>query len=84
MNWGDFATKVCKTKCEKLPMEPNGNELLMDKIQRYKISGHRKLKGIVSRDIEGLQMILMNRAWVPCVPQDFFIFFSYNIKISKF
>ena len=27
-----------------------------------------KLKGIVSRNVEGLQMILMNRAWVPDVP----------------
>ena len=27
-----------------------------------------KLKGIVSRNFEGLQMILMNRTWVPDVP----------------
>ena len=32
------------------------------------------LKGIVSRDFGGLQMILMNRAWVPDVPLEVYLF----------
>ena len=45
-------------------------------------------KGIVSRDFEGLQIILMNRTWVPGVPLDvwflFFVFIYSNIISSKF
>ena len=37
-------------------------------ISRQPIEG--QLKGIVSRDFEWLQMILMNRTWVPGVPLD--------------
>ena len=33
-------------------------------------------KGIVSRDFEGLQMILMNRTWVPDVPLEVYSFLN--------
>ena len=46
-------------------------------------------KGIVSRDFEGLQMILMNRSWVPDVPLVvcYFLNFRFHIHVvisSKF
>ena len=34
------------------------------------------IKGIVSRAFKWLQMILMNRTWVPGVPQDVYFFNS--------
>ena len=58
----------------------------------YKIKVLYKVKGIVSRDFRGLQMISMDRAWVPGVPWMFifsFLFFFiycilFSIIISKF
>ena len=39
------------------------------------------LKGIVSRDFEGLQMILMNRSWVPDVPLVVCYFLNFRFHI---
>ena len=36
----------------------------------YKATTTMTFKGIVSRDFRGLQMILMDRAWIPGVPLD--------------
>ena len=36
-------------------------------------------KGIVSRDFEGLQMILMNRTWVPYVPLKVYSYFKLHL-----
>ena len=40
------------------------------------------LKGIVSRDFEGLQMILMERIYVPDVPLEVYLFL--NLHLHKF
>ena len=40
------------------------------------------LKGIVSRDFEGLQMILMNRSWVPEVPLVVCYFLNFRFHIA--
>ena len=39
------------------------------------------LKGIVSRDFEWLQMILMNRFWVPDVPLVVYYFLNLHFHI---
>ena len=39
------------------------------------------LKGIVSRDFEGLHMILMNRTWVPDVPLEVYYFLNLHLHI---
>ena len=39
-----------------------------------------ELKGIVSQDFEGLQMILMNKSWVPDVPM--VVCYSYKFSFS--
>ena len=38
-------------------------------------------KGIVSRDFEWLQMILMNRTWIPEVPLEVFDFLNLHLHI---
>ena len=44
-----------------------------------------KLKGIISREVEGLQMILMDRAWVPDVPLEvYFIIIIFLHIVFKF
>ena len=54
--------------------------LLIQLIRKRKNS----LKGIVSRDFEWLQIILMDRAWVPDVPlKDNFLFFYVFILFLK-
>ena len=40
-----------------------------------------ELKGIVSRDFGGLQMILMNRIVVPDVPLDVYLFLNFCFHI---
>ena len=35
-------------------------------------------KGIVSRDFRGLQMILINRTWVPNIPLEVYYFFIHT------
>ena len=40
------------------------------------------LKGIVSRDFEGLQMILMNRLCVPDVPLEVYSFLNLHLHIA--
>ena len=46
------------------------------------------IKGTVSRDFGGLQMIFMNRAWVTDVPLEVYLFkifiFLYSSLSSKF
>ena len=39
------------------------------------------LTGIVSRDFEGLQMILMNRLYVPDVPLEVYSFLNFRFHI---
>ena len=39
-------------------------------------------KGIVSRDFEGLQMILMDRIGVPDVPLEFYSFLNLHLHIA--
>ena len=41
-------------------------------------------EGIVSRDFDWLQMILMNRTWVSDVPLEVFFLFSFSFFSSKF
>ena len=38
-------------------------------------------KGIVSRDFGGLQMILMDRIYVPDVPQEIYLFLNLHLHI---
>ena len=40
------------------------------------------LKGIVSRDFEGLQMILMDRIGVPDVPLEVYSFLNLHLHIA--
>ena len=40
------------------------------------------LKGIVSRDFEGLQMILINRLCVPDVPLEVYSFLNLHLHIA--
>ena len=42
---------------------------------------NNRLKGVVSRDFGGLQMILMNRTWVRVVPLEVSYFFSFRFHI---
>ena len=42
-----------------------------------------QFKGIVSRDFEGLQMILMKRSWVPDVPLVVCYFLNFRFHISS-
>ena len=42
---------------------------------------HLSFKGIVSRDFGGLQMILMNRTWVPDVPLEVYSFLNFRFHI---
>ena len=41
------------------------------------------LKGIVSRDFGGLQMILMNRIGVPDVPLEVYSFFKFSFSYGN-
>ena len=41
-------------------------------------------KGIVSRDFGGLQMILMNRTWVPDVPLEVYSFLNFCFHFHIF
>ena len=48
---------------------------------------HYPLKGIVSRDFQGLQMILMDRAWAPGIPLYVYFLkfmFSYRFYAKSF
>ena len=50
---------------------------------RYQhLSINKSLKGKVSRDFEGLQMILMNRTWVPDVPLKVHSFLKLHFHID--
>ena len=42
----------------------------------------QRLKGIVSRDFEGLEMILMDRIGVPDVPLEVYIFLNLHLHIA--
>ena len=41
-----------------------------------------QLKGIVSRDFEGLQMVLMDRIGVPDVPLEVYSFLNLHLHIA--
>ena len=38
-------------------------------------------KGIVSRDFDWVQMILMNRTWIPDVPLEVYCFLNFRFHI---
>ena len=40
------------------------------------------IKGIVSRDFKGLQMILMDRIGVPDVPLEVYFFLNFHLHIA--
>ena len=44
--------------------------------------GMNCIKGIVSRDFEGLQMILMDRIGVPDVPLEVYSFLNLHLHIA--
>ena len=46
-------------------------------------AGTDDIKGIVSRDFEGLQIILMNRSWVPDDPLVVCYFLNFRFHISS-
>ena len=39
------------------------------------------LKGIVSQDFEGLQIIFMNRTWLPDVPLEAYLFLNFRFYV---
>ena len=46
-----------------------------------KLQDSLKVKGIVSRDFGGLQMILMDRIWVPDVPLEAYSVLNFRFYI---
>ena len=45
------------------------------------IKQNLQVKGIVSPDFDWLQMILMNRTWVPDVPLEVYSFLNFRFHI---
>ena len=73
----DAATHLTQT-----PMSQGMRTKLYDTVSRlgcYKEFG--KLKGIVSRDFGGLQMILRDRIYVPDVPLEVYSFLNLHLHI---
>ena len=52
-----------------------------DTVNKKKIAVKNTLKGIVSRDFEWLQTILMNRLCVPDVPLEVYSFLNFRFHI---
>ena len=48
---------------------------------KQKYAFHKNIKGIVSRDFGGLQMILINRLCVPDVPLEVYSFLNFRFHI---
>ena len=44
----------------------------------------KEFKGIVSQDFDWLQMILMNKTWIPDVPLEVYCFFKFSLSYSFF
>ena len=68
----DFEQKSEERMMERANSQPCLYEILSSKIL---------FKGIVSRDFEGLQMILMHRTWVPNVPMKVYSFLKLHLHI---
>ena len=73
--------RIPRTKCECPPLAIS--HLNKTTIPNFKLDCG-KLKGIVSRVFEWLQMILMNRLCVPDVPLEVYSFINLHLHIVFF